>query len=439
MLHAGRRAGGTALTATTAEEFVTGKASVRLPSAPPPPSPSAPQIPSAPQVPSAPRVPSAPQAPGRGATLARWLGVAAMLYLLICAIGVIGDGFAGLGAGTAENLFDFATNPLIGLFVGILVTAIIQSSSTTTTLVVTAVGTGMMPVSVAVPMIMGANIGTSVTNTLASLGHVGRKDEFRRAFAASTVHDFFNLTAVAVLLPLEMLFHPLERLSGMLAGFAYGTVLPDPQSADIIGTASGPVVDALGMQGALGLFGGGSASAVATIVLGVALIFVAVRYMGTLLQVLMVGKASAVLERTVGGNTLVAMGAGAGVTAVIQSSSVTTSMLVPFAGSGALTTRQIYPLTLGANVGTTVTALLAAFAVTGADAQLALQAAFVHVLFNVIGILIIYGLPMMRWVPVRCAEALASVATEHKAIAAAWVITVFLAVPALGIGVYTLV
>ncbi|GAA4814585.1 Na/Pi symporter [Tomitella cavernea] len=420
MLEAGRRAGGTVLTETTADEIPTGQGPSPRPSAAPRPAPSAPQV------------------PGRRATVTRWLGVAAMLYLLICAIGVIGDGFNGLGSGTAQNLFDFATNPIIGLFVGILVTAIIQSSSTTTTLVVTAVGTGMMPVSVAVPMIMGANIGTSVTNTLASLGHVGNKAEFRRAFAASTVHDFFNLTAVAILLPLELLFHPLERLSGMLAGFAYGTVLPDPDNADIIGVVSSPVVDALGMQGALGVLGGGTVSAVATIVLGVALIFLAVRYMGKLLQVLMVGKAKTVLERTVGGNPMVAMGAGAGVTAVIQSSSVTTSMLVPFAGSGALTTKQIYPLTLGANVGTTVTALLAAFAVTGGDAQLALQAAFVHVLFNVIGILIIYGLPPLRWVPVRCAEILAAVASEHKTIAAAWVLTVFLAIPALGVFIYTL-
>ncbi|QDQ97483.1 Na/Pi cotransporter family protein [Tomitella fengzijianii] len=391
-----------------------------------------------PAAPAPSQAPTTPPVPGRRATVTRWLGVAAMLYLLVCAIGVIGDGFNGLGAGTAENLFDFATNPIIGLFVGILVTAIIQSSSTTTTLVVTAVGTGMMPVSVAIPMIMGANVGTSVTNTLASLGHVGDKAEFRRAFAASTVHDFFNLIAVAILLPLEMIFHPLERLSETLAGFAYGTVLPDPDNADVIGAVSSPVVDALGMQGALSVFGGGTASAVATIVLGVALIFLAVRYMGKLLQVLMVGKAKSVLERTVGGNPLVAMGAGMGVTAVVQSSSVTTSMLVPFAGSGSLTTRQIYPLTLGANIGTTVTALLAAFAVTGGDAQLALQAAFVHLLFNVVGILVIYGLPFLRWLPVRCAEVLAAVATEHKTIAAAWVITVFLAIPAAGIFIHTL-
>lgn len=374
----------------------------------------------------------------RGRTASRWLGVAAMLYLLICAIGVIGNGFKGLGSDTAQGLFDFATNPLVGLFVGVLATAIIQSSSTTTALVVTAVGAGIMPVSVAIPMVMGANIGTSVTSTLASLGFVGRKDEFQRGFAAANVHDFFNLMAVLILLPLEILFHPLEKASGAIANLVFGTAMPDPGNADIIGMVTGPVTDALGMKGAMGLFGGGVASAIATIILGIALIFVAMRYLGKLLQILMVGKAKAVLERTVGGSPLIAMGAGAGVTAVVQSSSVTTSMMVPFAASGTLTTKQIYPLTLGANVGTTITALLAAFAVTGADANLALQIALVHVLFNVFGIIIIYGLPFLRMLPVKAAELLARIAVDHKSVVAGWVISVFLVIPAAGIFISTL-
>ena len=380
----------------------------------------------------------APHGPGMRATALRWLGVVAMLYLLICAIGIIGNGFKGLGADTAEGLFDFATNPLVGLFVGVLATALIQSSSTTTALVVTAVGAGAMPVSVAIPMVMGANIGTSVTSTLAALGFVGRKDEFERGFAAANVHDFFNLFAVAILLPLEVLFHPLEKASGALTGVLQGTVVPDPETADVIGMATGPVTDAIGMKGLTGTLGGGTVSAVVTIVVGIALIFVAMRYLGKLLQVLMVGKAKTVLERTVGGSPLVAMGAGAGVTAVVQSSSVTTSMMVPFAASGTLTTRQIYPLTLGANVGTTITAVLAAFAGTSADAGFALQIALVHVLFNVFGIMIIYGLPFLRMLPVRAAEKLAALAVDHKSIVAGWVISVFLIVPAAGIFISTL-
>ncbi|MDO4686962.1 MAG: Na/Pi symporter, partial [Corynebacterium sp.] len=362
-----------------------------------------------------------------------WLGCLATLYMLIVAIGIIGDGFKGLGKDTAQGLFDFATNPIIGLFVGILATAIIQSSSTTTTLVVTAVGAGALPVEVAVPMIMGANVGTSVTNTLASLGHIGHKEEFRRAFAASTVHDFFNILAVLILLPLEILFQPIQRSAAWLANLLYGTVLPEPGNADFIGALTKPIINLIGMNGLIGSLEGGVISATLTIALGIAAIFLAVRWLGKILQVLMVGKAKAILEKSVGGHPVTAMAAGVGVTALVQSSSVTTSVMVPFAGSGALTTKQIYPLTLGANVGTTITALIAAMAVTGNGAELALQIALVHVLFNVFGILAIYVLPFLRNIPVVCAEFLAKVATEHKPLALAWVVTVFLAIPALAI------
>lgn len=356
------------------------------------------------------------------------------LYMLIVAIGVIGDGFKGLGKDAAEGLFDFATNPFIALFVGVLATAIIQSSSTTTTLVVTAVGAGALPIEVAVPMIMGANIGTSVTNTLASFGHAGHKDEFRRAFAASTVHDFFNLFAVIILLPIEIFFHPIQRSAEWLAGALFGTVLPDPGQADLVGTLTDPVVDLLGMDGLTGLLPGSDVVAgTLTILLGVAMIFFAVSWLGKILQVLMVGRAKAILEKSVGGHPLTAMGAGMLVTIAVQSSSVTTSVMVPFAGSGALTTRQIYPLTLGANVGTTVTALIAAMAVTGDGAKLALTIALVHTLFNVFGILIIYGLPFLRSLPLLGAETLAHVAAERKIYAVAWVLTAFIIVPALAI------
>ena len=79
-----------------------------------------------------------------------------------------------------------------------------------------------LPLANAIPIIMGANIGTTVTNTLVSLGHAGRKDEFRRAFAAATCHDFFNFMVVFVLLPLELATGYLEKVSGLLAGWLQG-------------------------------------------------------------------------------------------------------------------------------------------------------------------------------------------------------------------------
>ena len=85
-----------------------------------------------------------------------------------------------------------------------------------------------------------------------------------------------------------------------------------------------------------------------------------------------------------------------GVTVLTQSSTITTSVLVPFAGAGILTPAQIYPVTVGANLGTTFTVVFAAFAVVGQDAKTGLQAAFVHLLYNLFAIIVIYVIPVLR-------------------------------------------
>lgn len=63
----------------------------------------------------------------------------------------------------------------------------------------------VLSVRVAIPIIMGANIGTSVTNTIVSLGQSGDRNQFRRAFGGATVHDMFNWLSVVILLPLELI------------------------------------------------------------------------------------------------------------------------------------------------------------------------------------------------------------------------------------------
>ncbi|CAM2813455.1 Na/Pi cotransporter family protein [Corynebacterium falsenii] len=283
---------------------------------------------------------------------------------------------------------------------------------------------------VAIPMVMGANIGTSVTNTLASLGHAGKDNEFKRAITAATVHDYFNLFAVIILLPIELIFHPIQHSAQWLSNALYGNVLPNPEEADFLGIITDPVVEAIGPKGLLGnLPGSNVVVGAVTILLGVVMIFLAVRWLGKILQLIVVGRAKKLLEKSIGGNPMVAMGAGAAVTVAAQSSSVTTSVMIPFAGSGALTPRQIYPMTLGANVGTTVTTIIAAMAVTGGGGEAALTIAFVHLLFNVFGIAIIYGIPFLRPIPLRCAELLAKVAAQRKYIAIAWVLGVFIILP----------
>jgi sodium-dependent phosphate cotransporter len=178
-----------------------------------------------------------------------WLGVVGLIYLLICAVGIISRGFRGLGADAAHSMFAFAGNPWVGLCIGVLATVLIQSSTTTTAIAVSAVGSGALPIRGAVPII--------------------------------------------------------------------------------------------------------------------------------------------------------------------------------------LTPRQIYPVTIGANLGTTFTALFAAFAVEGSDAKIGLQAAFVHLLYNVFSIVAIFVIPVLRPVPLWCAEHLAAIAVSHKWVIATYLIAVFIVAPAL--------
>src|SRR5688572_14215944 len=109
--------------------------------------------------------------------------VLSLLYLFLVGISVLENGISSLGEGVQESLFSSVSNPLAGLFVGILATVLVQSSSVSTATVVGLVGSGLLSVDDAVPVIMGANIGTTVTSTLAALGHVRRPQEFRGAFA----------------------------------------------------------------------------------------------------------------------------------------------------------------------------------------------------------------------------------------------------------------
>ncbi len=359
-----------------------------------------------------------------------WLAVLALIYLLIVAVGVIGTGFKAAVGSQAKELFAFATNPFLGLIVGIVATALIQSSSTTTSIVVGLVAGGL-PVPTAIPIIMGANIGTSVTNTLVSVGHIGDKAEFRRAFSAATVLDFFNLLAVAIFLPLEILFHPLERLSKVTATFFLGDASLSMKDANLIGAMTKPATSIITASTG---FLPAPFNGLLQILLGIVLIFFSIYYVGKLLKQLMVGRAKDILHTAIGRGPIAGILSGVLMTILVQSSSTTTSLMVPLAGAGVFGLREIYPFTLGANVGTCVTALLAATSASGPEALPALEIALVHLFFNLLGVLVIFCIPFLCRLPVMAAENLASAASEHKFVALAYVLGTFFILPALCLG-----
>ncbi|MBX3416997.1 MAG: Na/Pi symporter [Pirellulaceae bacterium] len=360
----------------------------------------------------------------------QWLKVAVLVYGLLVAVVVIGQGFKFAAGDRAEELFAFAKNPFLGLMVGIVSTSLIQSSSTVTSIIVGLVAGGL-PVSISVPMVMGANIGTSVTNTLVSLGHLRDSEQFRRAFSAATILDMFNVLAVVILLPLELGFHFLEQLSDFTSQWLVGEVSVDIAQYNLISLAVSPAVASIhSVTRQLPSMGAG----ILEIVLGVVLIVTSITWMGKLLKQLLVGAARELLQRVIGRGPLAGIFSGAAVTVMVQSSSTTTSLIVPLAGGGILSLRQIYPFTLGANIGTCITALMAAAAISGETSRQAFEIALVHFYFNLIGVAIIFGIPILRELPIRLAERLGELVSRQKSMAFAYVGGVFFLLPGLSSG-----
>ncbi|MCZ6765713.1 MAG: Na/Pi symporter, partial [bacterium] len=203
-----------------------------------------------------------------------------LLYVFFVSISLMGASIKLFGKGFAERLLATTANPFIGLFIGVLATSLVQSSSTTTSMTVAMVAAGALDLTHAIPVIMGANIGTSVTNTLVSAGHISRPVEFRRAFAAATVHDFFNLIAVAILLPLQIATGFLSKVSLAMANAFQG--VGGLKFTSPLKAITKPAVDAVG--DATG------DNSIAMLLVSVVLLFVALRYIVVMLKSLIIGR-----------------------------------------------------------------------------------------------------------------------------------------------------
>ena len=355
--------------------------------------------------------------------------VIGLLYAFLGGVKLLETGINGLGSDFTEGLFDSASNPLAGLFVGILATVLVQSSSVTTSTIVGLVAAGVVDVPTAVPMIMGANIGTTVTNTIVSVGHIRRSDEFRRAFTAATMHDFFNVIAVAVLLPLEIATGFLASAAAGIADFVAGGQSLGGKFDSPIKTAVGWFADQV--EAVLGwLTDSERALAVLALIVGIGLIFVTLTFITKNMRVLVADRIERSLNAALARSGLIGMVVGTLITVAVQSSSITTSILIPLVASGVLLVRNAYPITLGANIGTTITALLAAL---GAGALDGLTIALTHTLFNVLGILLIFPWPRVRYIPVQLAERLADLAIRRRTMALAYLVVGFIVIPLVGI------
>jgi len=494
-------------------------------------------------------------------------GLLASLYVFLLGLQMLGDSFKCLGGRGAGSMFKAVENPIAGLMTGVLATVLVQSSSTSTSIVVGLVGADQITVKTGIPIIMGANIGTSVTNTIVSMGHVGHRLELQRAFAGATVHDMFNYLTVVTLLPIEVigaaiqgeggplywltqaitdgimgkdkgteLFpSPIKAITGPVAELfisnnkyvikalslgapaasmpnatnatlcASGRRLAAPAAGEDRGGAGrallsrrmassggancsryfcvskeldknfkkisssgyktltgcdGYVLDPStpcspgdhcyldagayyqryvqdnhiiegGITEGAGDFGGG----IISLVIALAFLTGGLFFLTKFLHKLFMGRAKRVVARATRMNDYLALLVGVGLTIVVQSSSVVTSALTPFCGMGLLTLEKMLPLTLGANIGTTVTALIAALAKMTNDT---VHIALCHLFFNIVGILIWFPAPFMRRFPLGAARLLGLYASFYRFVPLLYILLAFVAIPSLALGVSAL-
>ena len=372
------------------------------------------------------------QSPPQGSPSAVTRLVTVLLLLFAFLVGVkgLGEGVKLLGGDFLQLIFTTTDNPFIGLIVGILATTIVQSSSVTTSMIVGLVAApeSPLPLSNAVPMIMGANIGTTVTATVVSLAHMGRREEFERAFPVAVCHDVFNYLTVLLLLPLELATGFLQRIAvglGRLLEGAGGFDYDGPFAAALSATL-GPVE-----QLAAWLFPAAQAQGIALIGFAGGLIFTSLFLLVKVLRSLVRTRVELLVTNVLGSSAVFSMLVGVAVTVMVQSSSITTTLLVPLAAAGLLRLEQALPITIGANIGTTVTALLAALAVSGPNAIVGLEIALVHLMFNLTGTVMIYPLKATRNVPLRLARHLTTLALRSRKLTLFWVAALFYGVPTL--------
>ncbi|MFK7899552.1 MAG: Na/Pi symporter [Cyclobacteriaceae bacterium] len=350
--------------------------------------------------------------------VARIIAVLGILFLFLVSLNMMSGAFKLFGKETAQCIIGVTQNPFVGLFIGLLATALVQSSSTTTSMVVAIVAAGTLPLQTAIPLIMGANIGTSVTSTIVSMGHITNRNEFKKAIAAATVHDFFNIIVTLILFPLEVYFHVLS-----------GSAVFITELFNITGTGSGEkMFSIMGVtvkptaKWIIGLLG---KKALVVLLVSMVMLFFALRYLSKVLKSILIGKSQEKMEQAVFGSPVKAVLWGTGITAAVQSSSVTTSLTVPLVATDKLSLKKAFPFLLGANIGTTVTALIAAISKTDD----AINVAVCHVLFNLLGVILFMLIPLVRSIPVDLATKLGELTLKNRLIGFGYILVVFFLIP----------
>ena len=316
------------------------------------------------------------------------------LLLFLFSIDLLTSGLSASGRDFVQSVLDITTNPFISLFIGLLVTAIIQSSSTTTSMIVAMVASGSLDMQRAIPIVMGANIGTTLTSTLVSLSFITKKEEFKLGFSSATVHDIFNILTTLVLFPLQYEYDFLGKLALKITNFFPIKEVTQSIALHSLAQTKNMVMTDLLVEWIKYPW--------IIIILAVFLLYYSIKVLTSLIYNNFFAPVRNRLETLVFNRPLKSFGWGLLLTASWQSSSIATSIVVPLVATAKVSLKQVYPYIIGANIGTTITALLAAIF----NAPAALNIAIVHLLFNVIGGVLFLLIPGLRSIPIILSEIL---------------------------------
>ncbi|WP_291725792.1 Na/Pi symporter [Bernardetia sp.] len=341
------------------------------------------------------------------------LYVVFIVCLFLASIDMLMSAFRLFGREVASSIFSVSAHPFVGIFIGLLITAILQSSSTVTAMVVAAVAAGTLTIETATPIIMGANVGTTITSAVVALGHISKKKELRKAFAAASLHDFFNVLTACVLFPLEYYTHFLSDLAKIVTELLPFSATSGSFIPPIISIPSNFIVSQLKNYPLL------------ILIFAIACLFLAIHLFVNLLKKRMIGKRRQKIHELFFGNTWKSFSWGFISTAAIQSSSVTTSLVVPLVATRKVNIQKAFPFVVGANIGTTLTTLLAALF----KSEAAITIAFVHILFNLIGALLFLALPFMRRIPIILSQRLGVAAMNNRSSGLAYLLIMFFVLP----------
>lgn len=339
-------------------------------------------------------------------------------YAFTVALQVMAGGFSMVGGQLAEDLVNLTTNPFTSLFIGLLATAVVQSSSTTTTLVVSIVAAGGLSVPQAVPMIMGANVGTALTSTIVALGHIGDRREFQKAVSGASLHDIFNIFTVVMLFWLEWSTHLLSSSAEFLA--TEMQLGHQPWVAQLLFFTRGSAAFLLEALADLPYL---------AVIVALITLFLSLRLLTFVVRGTIIGRLQQNFNYYLFGHPLRGLGTGFFSTMALQSSSLTTSLIVPLVATEKVSLRQAFPFIMGANLGTTTTALIAALVAPSAGVSAALAVAFTHVLFNLFGMLVLYPWSRLRDLPVWLAQRLGKLAYDNRLYGVTYVVIVFFMLP----------